>query len=150
MGYKNPEEQRDYQRNKMRERRKAAKEKESSSTHIEPKSTDYEPKAAGVLLKEEEEIMKSRIDGQVHLLSGSMGVFRSPQVVFDMARRLLLSQGWCVFRYPTLENETFVIMNGKIPPKIPPPKDLPILTLNPDRTIEVELQMNIPGSINSN
>ena len=146
---KDEEARRDYQRDLMRQRRQAAKQSKEES----PPPPGVEPKVAAVTAiketREVDEVKNSRIDGQVHLLSGSIGVFRSPQVVYDMSLRLLLTQGWCVWRYPTLENETFVVMNGKIPPKSPPPMDLPKLTLNPDREIEIELHRNIPGSMYS-
>jgi hypothetical protein len=74
-----------------------------------------------------------------------MGVFRAPKVVFQLSKQLLESQGWCVWRYPELENETFVILrDDKVQGY---PRNLPTLTLNPDRTIEEELALNIPGGV---
>ena len=159
MGFKTPEQLREYNRDYQRRRRAEKSEGvevhppalTGSVTSTLPRTESAESPSAAAIKEvvKEKEVVRNQPDGQVHLLSGSIGTFRNPQVVYDMSKRLLLTQGWCVWRYPTLGNEAFVIVNGNIVPKVKPPLNLPVMVINPDKIIEVELQRNIPGSMYS-
>lgn len=134
MGYKDSEKRQEYDRERKRRRR----EIESGDRSTEVKSPDSIPEPVTQI--------STQIDGQVHLLAGSMGVFRNPKVVLEMSKRQLENQGWCVWRYPTLENETFVVLLHEKVKRYP--TNWPALTLNPNYPLQYELERNIPGSVN--
>jgi len=156
MGFKDIEQRRSYDRDLRRRRRAEQSGKaevkppasvgnayQALNPPLSPKVKAESPSAA--VATQEKFEMPEQIDGQVHLLTG-MTVLRHPSIVFEQSKRLLEEKGWCMWRYPTLDNMVWIILRDERVSGYPP--NFHTLTCNPERSLDIELKMNIPGCLN--